>query len=62
MFITIAVVLALVWVIAVILSLTLGGLIHILLVFAIISLIYHFINDTDSKGAPTRDVNMDSGE
>ena len=46
MFLALAVILAILWLLGVVTAYTLGGFIHLLLVLAIISLVYHFVRDT----------------
>jgi hypothetical protein len=45
MFVALAIIFAVAWIIAVSVSYTLGGAIHLLLVLAIISLVYNFVQD-----------------
>ncbi len=57
MLVSLAIVLLALWLLGIAVSYTVGGLIHLLLVLAIISLAYHFITNTvvgdDSRHAPS---------
>jgi uncharacterized membrane protein len=46
MLIALAVILAILWLLGVVTSYTVGGFIHLLLVLAVIALVYHFVRDT----------------
>jgi hypothetical protein len=56
MLIALAVILAILWLLGVVTSYTVGGFIHLLLVLAVISLVYHFVRDTavEARGDHSR--------